>query len=327
MIHFDTGDDKRYYLDMTDNSATTEDAGFSARIEAPAKINLHLDVGPLRGDGYHGILSLFAMVDLKDEVSLKVLDTQDGKCIIEGPFAFPSEKNLICSAYRAFTSASGWKRGVRVSVTKRIPDQGGLGGGSSNAAAALKLFQTLSGIPLELSELHKAALEVGSDVPFFLSGPVSLVEGRGEILTPVDVREDVGEFIVLLIFPPIGVSTADAYRKLDNRRKKRGEEGVSRQQKEHIVSSYVHEDPEIWPFYNSFTGVLEEMYPLYKYIFNTVKSQGALFWEISGSGSTAFALFEGEDRVEKAEKLIKKDGISTRKVKMLASCPEAVYNI
>lgn len=319
--------ENRYYSNTMDNSAHFENTGSWGRIEAPAKINLHLDVGPPREDGYHGIRSLFAMVDLKDDLCMRVLDKQEGECIVEGPFTFPSEKNLICKAYRSFAALSGWKKGVHVSVTKRIPDQGGLGGGSSNAAAALKLLQHLSGTPLNPGELHRAALETGSDVPFFLSGPVSLVESRGEILGRVDVREDVGELVVLLIFPPFGVSTADAYKNLDNRRKERGREGVRQLQREHIVSAYVHEGPEKWPFYNSFTEVLKEMYPPYIHIFNTIQAGEALFYEISGSGSTVFALFDDTNKAEKMEKRIKKDGISARKVKMLASCPEAVYNI
>ncbi|MFO7850556.1 MAG: 4-(cytidine 5'-diphospho)-2-C-methyl-D-erythritol kinase, partial [Spirochaetia bacterium] len=245
---------------MADLSSINESRSPRGRIEAPAKINLHLDVGLSREDGFHSIVSLFSMVDLKDDITVKVLNHRDGECVIDGPFTFSSEENLICKAYRAFAEASGFKRGIHVKVIKRIPDQGGLGGGSSNAAAVLKLLQVLSNNPLDLSELYKTALKTGSDVPFFLSGPVSLVEGRGEILTPIDVREDIEKYIVLLIFPPMGVSTAEAYGRLDNLRREDTQKSVGgrggKLSREHIISGYLHEDPEDWPFYNSFSRVL-----------------------------------------------------------------------
>ncbi len=297
------------------------------RVYSPAKINLHLEVGSQRPDGYHELRSLFAMVDLADELRVEVLENERGRCDIEGPFDFPRESNLIWKAYNSFAAATGFTHGLSVEVDKRIPEQAGLGGGSSNAASTLKLLSALSAREMEYELLLELASKLGSDVPFFLSEPCALVEGRGEVMKSVPVREELEKISLLLVLPDIKVSTAEAYKGIDTWFSTRREDQIRNSlAAEHIVSQYLHSPPQEWDFYNSFTPVLTAMYPVYERIFDILEEQNSLFSEISGSGAALFALFRSREDREGAVERIGKLGIETRKVKMLASCPEAVYN-
>jgi 4-diphosphocytidyl-2-C-methyl-D-erythritol kinase len=301
--------------------------GSSLRIHSPAKINLHLQIDSQRSDGYHDIRSLFSLIDLSDELTVEAGAAPEGECAVEGPFDIPAEKNLIWQAYMAYRAATGLRSGVRVRVEKRIPQRAGLGGGSSNAAAMLRLLQQLSEEPLSPEELHEVAAMLGSDVPFFLSGPCALAEGRGERLVPVEVREDLKEYPILLVLPEHGISTSEAYRRLDLWYATRSEEEIRTTfSAEEILDMYRLHGPSEWRFYNSFTPVLAAEYPGYQRLFRQLQSSGALFAEISGSGSALFALFPDLRTAERASQDLCSRGNVVRKVKMLASCPEAVYN-
>jgi len=297
------------------------------KISSPAKVNLHLEIGAQRTDGFHELRSLFAMIDLQDELTLETVEGREGECDIFGPFDFPRESNLIWRAYRAFVNETGFDEGTRIHVEKRIPAQAGLGGGSSNAAAALKLLERRAGIELDGETERRIAASLGSDVPFFLDGPCAVAEGRGEKLRRVEVREDFNRFTLLLVSPEVKVSTGDAYARLDRWYALRPEDEIrSSLGCETIEEQYRSMSPGKWDFYNSFTPVLVDSYPVYRRLFDIMEESRACFSEISGSGSTLFSLFESEEEAEKALKSVSALGIEGRKVKMLASCPEAVYN-
>ncbi len=300
-------------------------------IDAPAKINLHLDIGDLRSDGYHDLTSLFVMVGLRDRLELELLTGRKGVCEIEGDFDFPQEENLMWKAYHTFRRVFGFDGGLRIRVEKNIPQKTGLGGGSSDAAAIIKGMSLIGGDE-EWSERARcegagaAALSLGSDVPFFLGGPAALVEGRGERISELTPRGDTEDHELLIIVPPFDVSTAQAYGGLDDMRKKGALKEAGTLSSEACVRHYRETPPEKWPFFNSFTPLLKRLYPLYEEIFLRLKTHGALFSEISGSGSAVFALFPPGTAADGAKEAIENRSIRVRKTKMLASCPEAVYN-
>ncbi len=155
-------------------------------VAAPAKVNLFLHVVGRRADGYHLIESLFALVDLADTVRLTLLP--DGAIVrtraIEG---VAENRDLAVRAARAIKEATGTRQGVAIAVDKRIPQGGGLGGGSSDAASVLLALNRLWGLRLPREELARIGATLGADVPFFVHGENAFVQGVGERVTPVSL--------------------------------------------------------------------------------------------------------------------------------------------
>jgi 4-diphosphocytidyl-2-C-methyl-D-erythritol kinase len=179
-------------------------------LDAPAKINLLLRALGRRPDGYTELLTVFQTLALADQVSLERVPAGiTVEC--DDPAVPGGEGNLAHRAAALFAGKTGASGGVRVAITKRIPLEAGLGGGSSDAAAVLRGMNLLFGGPASSGELLRMGLSLGSDVPFFLVGGTAVGRGRGEILEPL---ADLPPRPVVLVRPGHGVSTAAAYRML-----------------------------------------------------------------------------------------------------------------
>ncbi len=173
---------------------------------APAKINLVLRVGPRRSDGYHEVASLMARVDLADTLTV----ARAARTVVECP-GLEGGDTLVTRALTAFLEAVGPGRapgGFHAVVAKRIPAGAGLGGGSSDAAAALRAANRLCGDPLGAAELSAIAATIGSDVPFFLGPAVAIARGRGEQIAAGPQLPPVG---VVLAHPGRPLATRDVY--------------------------------------------------------------------------------------------------------------------
>lgn len=193
------------------------------RLKAPAKVNLGLVVGLPRSDGFHDLTTVFVRINLFDKLAIRGqgpgvrtgvklrIESRVGKALPTG------KDNLCAQAARLFQDTTGIREPVEIVLTKRIPIGAGLGGGSSDAAAVLKGMNRLFGRPLNARRLNDLALQLGSDVAFFLTRRASLATGRGEILKPVEIPS----FRLLLHVPDFPVSTARAYRELDRLRARR----------------------------------------------------------------------------------------------------------
>jgi 4-diphosphocytidyl-2-C-methyl-D-erythritol kinase len=181
-------------------------------LRAYAKINLTLDVLGLRDDGYHEIDSIVQTIGLYDSLTLE--RAPEMRLAVDGFEAPTDERNLVWQACVLLKERYGLAGGVSASITKRIPAQAGLGGGSSDAAAALIGTAQLYGIAPDQSELVDMAARLGSDVPFFLTGGTARMRGRGEIIEPLP---DAPKLDLVIVWPGFGVSTAQAYRRLDQR--------------------------------------------------------------------------------------------------------------
>jgi len=177
---------------------------------APAKLNLYLKVLGRRPDGYHLLDSLVAFVDLADRLEV---EPADGLTLaVDGPFATragPVADNLVLRAARALREASGTARGARLRLTKSIPVEAGLGGGSADAAAALRLLGGLWGLDLGERRLAETALALGADVPVCLLGRPALMAGIGERLAPAPPLPPCG---VLLVNPGVATATPAVFR-------------------------------------------------------------------------------------------------------------------
>lgn len=181
----------------------------SVRVKSPAKINWWLHVLGRRQDGFHEIRSLLSAITLYDELTLAGRDTSGIELLCDHPDVPTDHRNLIVRAGMLLAEAAGIQPRATCRLHKEIPIGGGLGGGSSNAAAALVAFNRLWGLGWSVEQLAPLAAELGSDVPFFLWGGSAIISGRGERIRPV--RLQWSGWIVLL-FPPFAVSTAEVYR-------------------------------------------------------------------------------------------------------------------
>jgi len=191
---------------------------------AYAKINLTLDVGARRPDGYHDISSVMQTIALHDTLTLTLTPDAPGVRLEvtgdEGAGVPADESNLVHQAAvrlqkvaAARGSALGDRSGIHILLHKRIPSQAGLGGGSSDAAATLLAVNDLLGLALPLSRLAEIGTALGADVPFFLTGGTALVQGVGERVTALPPLDP--PWLLVVVKPPIGVSTAAAYDALD----------------------------------------------------------------------------------------------------------------
>lgn len=186
----------------------------SLTVFAPAKINLFLAITGRRPDGFHELVSLVAPLEFGDE--LTVTPAPEFSLVCDDPAVPHDGTNLVLKAAEAFRAASGWQGGATFTLQKRIPMGAGLGGGSSDAAAALKALNQLAGGALSKTALAETAMRVGSDCALFLhDGPV-VMRGRGEAVTPsadAAVKRLSGRS-VLVFKPAFGISTAWAYGRL-----------------------------------------------------------------------------------------------------------------
>jgi len=179
-------------------------------LACPAKVNLSLRVHGKRPDGFHEISTVLQTIDLCDRLVIHRVDPASPPRIeVPGGGAPADDSNLVLKAARAFFGVLGEPaRGVRFRLEKRIPAGSGLGGGSSDAAAALLGLQSLWGQPLDARQLHGVGAAVGSDVPFFLEGGTAFATGRGE---QVESLDDMPSATVSVVVPAVEVPTAEVY--------------------------------------------------------------------------------------------------------------------
>jgi 4-diphosphocytidyl-2-C-methyl-D-erythritol kinase len=182
-------------------------AADESRWPAPAKLNLFLHVTGRRADGYHELQTLFQLIDLADTIAIRV--REDGAIERpEGPRDVPAEADLAVRAARTLKAASGTRLGADLRVLKRIPQGGGLGGGSSDAATTLVALNELWNCGLTTPDLATLGLTLGADVPVFIGGLTAWGEGIGERLTPVELPER----WYLIIHPGCSVSTREVFQ-------------------------------------------------------------------------------------------------------------------
>lgn len=266
-----------------------------------AKINLTLRVGPRRADGFHDVRTLLQSVALCDRLTLT---PRRGALVFtsRSPGVPTDRTNLVWRAAEVLWRAlgrSGDPRGVHLTLEKAIPPAAGLGGGSADAAAALTGLNRIweGGVPRRA--LMALAVELGSDVPFFLQGGTALAASRGDEVYPVD---DIRPMGVVLIKPSFGVSTADAYRWLDEDRA----QGVP-------AEGPRPRDLDVgWPsgpltLVNDLQAPVCRRHPGVAEMIDAAVSAGALAAGMTGSGSAVFAVFSEASARRAARQLQRPD--------------------
>lgn len=256
--------------------------------KAFAKVNFGLNVFSKREDNFHNIESIFQTIDLYDE--LVVSEIENKQCIVECDAYELPKKNTLTLSYEAFCSVSDVDvPGVKVNLKKGIPSGGGLGGGSADAAALIRVLQKICGIKLSDEQLDLIASKTGSDVFFFLhcddeGKGCALVSGRGEVVKKIVPRDDL---FLLLIFPKVSSSTKEAYDLVDKYLAKKDKvKGPGLAELEDVYRKAVNQ----WNFVNTFTPALSKKYKEIEAALIDLKKVGSEYVEMSGSGSTVFGV-------------------------------------
>ncbi|TFH33037.1 MAG: 4-(cytidine 5'-diphospho)-2-C-methyl-D-erythritol kinase [Deltaproteobacteria bacterium] len=259
---------------------------------APAKLNLSLQVFGKRPDGYHNIRSVMVPVSLYDEVTVE--EAPAGISVeCDAPGVPTDAANSCHKAAALYLAWAGTPAGVRIRIRKAIPAESGLGGGSSDAAAALKGLIALTGKHPPPEALLEMAIRVGADVPFFLPGGAALVEGIGERLTPIPWNVP---FHAVIVRPAFGLSTREGYARLGRvagALPPRGRVPAFRTFSE--VAAIVR---------NDFEAAWEPLHPEIGAIRRELTSVGAAAAGLSGSGSAVFGLFTSEGAALEARKTL-----------------------
>lgn len=271
-------------------------------VKAYAKINFGLKVLQKRADGFHNIESIFQTIDLFDE--LIVTPVPKMSCEVHCDSMRLPENNTLVSAYNAFCDVTGKNSiGVNVFLKKRIPSGGGLGGGSSDAAALIKVLEKLNKIKLNEEKLDLISSKIGSDVFFFMhcdeeGKGCALVSGRGEIVQNIIPRHDL---FLLLIFPKVSSSTKVAYGLVD----KAFKVGKKSDAPDLDEFEFVYHKPlKEWTLSNTFTPVVAVHYEEIGRAINELKKAGCCYAEMSGSGSTVFGAFTERQQAEAVSSLL-----------------------
>lgn len=270
-------------------------------LTAPAKINLFLEVLGKRPDGYHELETVMQAVDLVDTLTLEVTD-QGIELTCTEPDIPCDENNLAWKAVRVFQKETGIKGGARIHLVKRIPIAAGLGGGSSDAAAVLKGLNTLWNTQLSGTRLMDMAAQLGSDVPFFIKGGTALCKGRGEIVTPLEVRR---RFSYVILYPDIKISTASVYKNL------KIDLTIKRKDVNFILDVLSSDNVNALniSLFNRLEEAALELYPelrRYKSLLESYLSDGVL---LSGSGSAIYGHCENQREAKNVKEQLDKLGI------------------
>lgn len=251
-------------------------------VRAYAKINLTLDVLGRRPDGYHELASVMQTISLADTMFFRSLADGVTEFFCDVP-ALNGTDNLVYRAVQALREAAGCKRGVRIELQKHIPAQGGLGGGSSDAASVLLALNVWWRLGLSQVHLMDLAARLGSDVPFFVLGGTALVEGRGERVTPLP---DLSGLWVVLLKPSVAVSTPAAFRAL------MPDDYTTGQATTQFASALRAGGlPPLDELVNALEVGICKDYPAVAESRAALLEAGAQIIRMSGSGPTLFALF------------------------------------
>ena len=271
------------------------------RIPSFAKINLRLDILGKRADGYHELRTIFQTVSLHDELRLRASKSSEISLTIHGNEELarePAKKNLAYRAVEALRSELKIRRGVELELHKTIPSGGGLGGGSSNAAAALFGYLQLVGGKLPMAVLLELAASLGADVPIFLFGGRALGAGRGDEIYPLP---DIAKLVLLIVAPrDIRVPTPDAFRWLNA------------PVRNAATLTKLAADPKLWEFCalswsaqgnglsNDFEKPVFKRYNRLDQIKRVLLQKGAAEASLAGSGSAVFGVFPSPTMARRA---------------------------
>ena len=262
-------------------------------VRVPGKINLQLSVGPLAKDGYHELATVFQSVSLYDEVTLKLIDSDEIIVNAQGKTGVPEGKdNLAYQAVDLMRKKFEVKDGIEIKIKKEIPIAGGMAGGSANAGAAIVGFDSLFSLGLSRNEMELIGSQLGADVPFTISGGTAIGTGRGDRITPVLSR---GNYFWVLALSSSGLSTPAVYNECDRLRE--GLDIAAPHVSDELVQALSRGDATALGkvLVNDLQPAACSLKPALRLILDVGLDYGALGGIVSGSGPTVAFLAESED--------------------------------
>lgn len=253
-----------------------------------AKINLGLNIVAKRNDGYHDLETVFYPVPLTDALEVKLMDEQfpsEVACDLKvtgNTLVGDEQQNLVCKAYNLLARDFSMPR-IHAHLHKRIPSQAGLGGGSSDAAFMIRLLDERFRLNIGNAEMERYAAQLGADCAFFVTAEPSFATGKGEILEPVDTpQHNLNGYFLAIVKPDVAVSTAEAFKHIVPKRPAKCCRDIVRQPiatwKDELTNDF---EQSVFAIYPELANIKRELY-----------AQGALYAQMSGSGSAIFGLFE-----------------------------------
>jgi 4-diphosphocytidyl-2-C-methyl-D-erythritol kinase len=272
-------------------------------LQAPAKLNLTLEVLAKRQDGFHEIRSVIQTISLCDSLRFQLSQNIEFNC--DQPDWIP-EKSLVSKAVGLLQEVTGCNKGAAIEVNKRIPLLSGLGGDSSDAAAILRGLNELWGLGLSLEELLELASQLGSDVAFFLYGGTALVEGRGEVVIPLP---SVSAMWVVLLLPPVP------------RMPRKTERLYAMLKASHYTGGQITDRLVVWltgggevissMLFNVFGGVALDNFARLKRYWEQFVNAGAESVHLAGSGPTLFTLMKDRAQAEEVYRRLQEQGLES----------------
>lgn len=256
-----------------------------------AKINLALDVVSKRSDNYHNLRMVMTTVDLYDRLTFEVLD-EDTIVLSSNRYFLPTdERNIVYKTAKLIKDMYAIKAGLKIHIHKSIPVAAGLAGGSTDGASTIKALNELFKLNMDMEKMKEIGKQIGSDVPFCLYGKTALVEGVGDIITPLP---EVPRCWVVLVKPRFGVSTKEIFQNVNL-------ETITHPDVDKVVNAIEKND-----YYemckhagNSLESVTFRIYPEVESIKQKLLALGVDLALMSGSGPTVYALVRNEQRAKK----------------------------
>lgn len=258
-----------------------------------AKINLGLNIVERRADGYHNLETVFYPVGGRDSGFcdiLEIIPSDDGKdelITIGNTIDCPKEKNLVWKALTAFRSHCNKLPGLKIILEKHLPDGAGMGGGSADAAFALKMLNELAENPLSENELLLIAAKIGADCPFFILNRPCIAKGIGEILSPINLT--LSDYWIVIAKPDESISTKEAFSM------------ILPQYPPIHIEEVISSSLKNWhdKMTNDFEIPMFTKHPNIKNIKEQLYSNGAIYASMTGSGSAFYGLFDSQSSAEK----------------------------
>lgn len=267
----------------------TAGRAMSAAIFSPAKINLFLAITGRRADGFHDLVSVASPLAFGDELEVEIAGEGVFSLECDASDVPVDDTNLILKAARLFAATNGWSGGARFRLTKRIPMGAGLGGGSSNAVAALRGLNRLAGNLATELEIESMAAQLGSDCALFVRGVPVLMRGRGERVEPLPAaaRQRLSGRRVLVFKPSFGIATPWAYGRMI----KRGGDYLAPAEVEARLAAWIEGDAPLEELLlNNMEAAAFEKFVALPVLLAQLRSDFGLAVRMSGSGSACFAL-------------------------------------
>lgn len=251
-----------------------------------AKINLGLNVVSKRPDGYHNLETVFYPVGIKDEILIetvpdKISPRYDCSLNIKGiNIDGELQQNLIVKAYKLLKQRYTSIPKINVTLTKNIPTQAGMGGGSADCAFTIRMLNDGFNLGMSIKEMQETATELGADCPFFINPTPSFATGIGEILTPIDLN--LSKYKIAIVKPPIMISTKEAFA------------NITPKKPTMCCRDIVMQPIETWKekLVNDFEQSISNSHPEIIKIKNKLYDLGAIYASMTGSGSALFGIFD-----------------------------------